>query len=94
MLTDGRSSYHGYWAQDIWALNSAFGTADDLRALSAALHARGMALMVDVVTNHMAYKGCGSCVDYSLFNPFSSVGHFHEAGLQQTDRKLTRRTTT
>lgn len=30
-------------------------------------------LMVDVVTNHMAYMGCGSCVDYSRFNPFSSV---------------------
>ncbi|KAK3394848.1 glycoside hydrolase family 13 protein [Podospora didyma] len=71
------SSYHGYWAQDIWALNSAFGTADDLRALSAALHARNMALMVDVVTNHMAYKGCGSCVDYSLLNPFSSASYYH-----------------
>ncbi len=30
-------------------------------------------LMVDIVTNHMAYMGCGTCVDYSQFNPFSSV---------------------
>jgi alpha-amylase len=30
-------------------------------------------LMVDIVTNHMAYMGCGSCVDYSRFKPFSSV---------------------
>ncbi len=29
--------------------------------------------MVDVVTNHMAYMGCGTCVDYSQYNPFSSV---------------------
>jgi hypothetical protein len=29
--------------------------------------------MVDIVTNHMAYMGCGTCVNYSLFNPFSSV---------------------
>jgi alpha-amylase len=36
------SSYHGYWAEDIWSVNSAFGTADDLVALSDALHARGM----------------------------------------------------
>ncbi|KAK4154020.1 glycoside hydrolase [Chaetomidium leptoderma] len=71
------SSYHGYWAQDIWAVNPAFGTEADLVELSAALHARGMYLMVDIVTNHMAYMGCGACVDYSQFNPFSSASYFH-----------------
>lgn len=29
--------------------------------------------MVDIVTNHMGYYGCGNCVDYSVFNPFNSV---------------------
>lgn len=29
--------------------------------------------MVDVVTNHMAYKGCETCVNYSVFNPFNEV---------------------
>lgn len=57
-------------------MNSNFGTEDDLIALSAALHQRGMYLMVDVVTNHMGYLGCGTCVDYSVFNPFNSVGGF------------------
>lgn len=33
------------------SLNSNFGTADDLKALSTALHAKGMYLMVDVVVN-------------------------------------------
>ncbi|KAL1883834.1 hypothetical protein VTK73DRAFT_7622 [Phialemonium thermophilum] len=75
--TSDGSSYHGYWAQDIWDVNPAFGTSVDLVALSDALHARGMYLMVDVVTNHMAYNGCGSCVDYSIFNPFSSSSYFH-----------------
>lgn len=69
---DGES-YHGYWAQDIYSLNSHFGTEADLLDLSAALHGRGMHLMVDVVTNHMGYLGCGTCVDYSVFNPFNSV---------------------
>jgi alpha-amylase len=46
-------AYHGYWAQDIESLNSNFGDASDLKALSNALHARGMYLMVDVVANHM-----------------------------------------
>lgn len=29
--------------------------------------------MVDVVTNHMAYLGSGSSVDYSIYTPFNSV---------------------
>lgn len=37
-----RDAYHGYWAQDIYALNSHYGTEQDLRDLSAALHSRGM----------------------------------------------------
>lgn len=36
-----------------YALNSNYGTADDLKALAAALHERDMYLMVDVVANHM-----------------------------------------
>jgi alpha-amylase len=69
---DGEA-YHGYWAQNIYDVNSNFGAASDLVALSAALHAKGMYLMVDVVTNHMGYLGCGTCVDYSVFTPFNSV---------------------
>ncbi|VBB72744.1 Putative Glycoside Hydrolase Family 13 [Podospora comata] len=71
------SSYHGYWAKDIWALNPAFGNEDDLKALSTALHARGMYLMVDIVTNHMAHMGCANCVDYGALSPFSSSSYYH-----------------
>ncbi|KFZ09918.1 hypothetical protein V502_08404 [Pseudogymnoascus sp. VKM F-4520 (FW-2644)] len=75
--TSDGSSYHGYWAQDINQLNEKFGTVQDLKDLSGALHARGMYLMVDVVTNHMAYAGCGACVDYSTLSPFNSQSYFH-----------------
>ena len=34
--------YHGFWSKDITTLNSNFGTADDLIALSNALHDRNM----------------------------------------------------
>ena len=34
--------YHGYWMADVQKLNSRFGTAEDLKALSAELHRRGM----------------------------------------------------
>ncbi|KAF2768834.1 alpha-amylase [Teratosphaeria nubilosa] len=70
-------AYHGYWAQDIYSLNSNFGTADNLTALSTALHSRGMYLMVDVVTNHMAYNIDPSAVHYSDFNPFNSSEYYH-----------------
>lgn len=35
-------SYHGYWAQDIYQVNTNFGSAADLVSLSKALHDRGM----------------------------------------------------
>ena len=36
-------------------LNSNFGTREDLKSLSNALHERGMYLMVDVVVNHVGF---------------------------------------
>ncbi|ERS97854.1 hypothetical protein HMPREF1624_06025 [Sporothrix schenckii ATCC 58251] len=75
--TGDGTSYHGYWQQDIYALNPNYGTAADLKALSDALHARGMYLMVDVVANHMGYDGAGTGVDYSVFTPFNSASYFH-----------------
>ena len=44
-------AYHGYWQQNINELNSNFGSGNDLKALSSALHSRGMLLMLDVVVN-------------------------------------------
>ncbi|KAL2821865.1 glycoside hydrolase superfamily [Aspergillus granulosus] len=70
-------AFHGYWQQDIYALNSNYGTEDDLKALADALHDRGMYLMVDVVANHMGYYGAADSVDYSVFNPFNSQEYFH-----------------
>ncbi|WWC85514.1 uncharacterized protein L201_000378 [Kwoniella dendrophila CBS 6074] len=48
------ANYHGYWTVDPTQLNSHFGTADDLKALSSALHSRGMYLMVDIAINAIA----------------------------------------
>ncbi|KAH8204819.1 hypothetical protein TruAng_001008 [Truncatella angustata] len=73
----GGTSYHGYWAQDITTINTNFGTADDLKSLSDALHARGMYLMVDVVNNHMGSPNAGSSVDYSIYTPFNQQSQYH-----------------
>ncbi|KAI1820035.1 alpha-amylase [Xylaria intraflava] len=70
-------AYHGYWAQDIYSLNSHFGTEDDLKQLAAELHGRNMYLMVDVVVNHFAANSSPEDVDFSQFNPFNTSDQFH-----------------
>jgi len=37
-------AYHGYWVHDPLTLNPRFGSSDDLKALSNALHQRGMSV--------------------------------------------------
>lgn len=41
-VADGSRGYTGYAAQDLYAVNSNFGTAADLKALATALHNKGM----------------------------------------------------
>lgn len=45
--------FHGYWARNLLKVDEHLGTLDTYKALSAALHARGMYLIQDVVPNHM-----------------------------------------
>ncbi|KAF8957053.1 glycoside hydrolase family 13 protein [Flammula alnicola] len=78
------ANFEGNWTKDINMLNSHFGTADDLKALSEALHSRGMYLMVDVVVNHFAIVPSNStpdvnvaALDFSVNSPFSSQSDFH-----------------
>jgi glycosidase len=47
--------YHGYWADDLTALDPRFGTEEDLRRLVDACHARGLKVLLDVVHNHAGY---------------------------------------
>ena len=46
-------AYHGYWAQDLTALNPHFGDLATLRSLTAHVHALGMKIVEDVVVNHL-----------------------------------------
>jgi glycosidase len=48
-----RNSYHGYGATDLYAVDEHYGSLDDLKSLSKALHARGMKLVLDTVPNHV-----------------------------------------
>ena len=44
----------GYWTVDPTKLNPHFGGDSDLKALSAAVHERGMYLMIDLAINDLA----------------------------------------
>jgi len=54
--TPDGSSYHGYWQQNLYELNSAFGTADDLQNLATALHSRGMVSIVPTRIADVAHR--------------------------------------
>jgi len=47
-----QDGYHGYWANDFTRINARYGTLAELRQLVRKAHARGMKVIVDVVTNH------------------------------------------
>lgn len=48
------AGFHGYWITDFTRVDPHFGSNDDLKALVAAAHARGMKVYLDIVTNHTA----------------------------------------
>jgi glycosidase len=49
----GFDAYHGYWAQNLDRLNPHFGDLAVLRKLVDECHARGIKVILDIVTNHL-----------------------------------------
>lgn len=52
----GGDGYHGYWPHDFNRAEPSFGSREKLKELTDLAHARGMKVMLDVVTNHTGYK--------------------------------------
>jgi alpha-amylase len=52
MPTFPSPSYHGYDVTDYQGVNPDYGSLDDMRALVAAAHKRGMAVILDLPLNH------------------------------------------
>ena len=73
VVTNYDQGYHGYWATDFNSINPKFGTAQDLKNLVNACHARGVWVMVDVVANHVGPVGSS----YSEVNPFNQSTYYH-----------------
>lgn len=65
--------YHGYWAKNWEKINAHFGSEDDLKSLVNTAHSKGVAVMVDVVANHVAPIG----EDFSQIYPLNRAEHYH-----------------
>ncbi len=65
------AGYHGYWAEHFKRVDRHLGTLADYRALSRALHGRGMFLVQDIVLNHTGnffrYAGGWDAADPARF---------------------------
>jgi glycosidase len=48
------AGYHGYWITDFTRVDPHFGDEADMRAFVDAVHARGMKVYLDIITNHTA----------------------------------------
>ncbi len=68
VVLNANGEYHGYAARDFEAIAPHFGTQTELRALADALHARGMYLIIDIVTNHMGNMIYSTTSGYPTFH--------------------------
>ena len=75
--TSDGMSYAGYWQQNLYEINQAFGNETELQNLVDDIHARGMYFMMDIVVNHMAFNGEVPSVQYEVFQPFNDKKYFH-----------------
>jgi alpha-amylase len=64
-------SYHGYDVVDYRKIDTDYGTAEDFRALMAAAHERGIAVIVDLVLNHTSR-------DHPWFRDALTTGSAHD----------------
>ncbi len=57
IFMNASGAYHGYCVSDLTKLDPDFGTSQDLLKLTAAAHARGIRVVLDIVVNHICDAG-------------------------------------
>ena len=71
-VSSNYGGYHGYWGENLMAVDKHFGNLQDYKNLSKALHAQDMYLIQDIVVNHM-----GNYFSYSKdWNKDKPAEHF------------------
>lgn len=73
IVENTEGGYHGYWAKNFEKVNPHFGSESTLKSLVSTAHNKGMAVIVDVVANHIGYVD-----DISEAYPFNDESHYHE----------------
>lgn len=83
-------STHGYDVVDPTAINPELGGEEGFRALAAALRARGIGMILDVVPNHMAVGGADNrwWLDVLEQGPASAYARFFDIDWEPTGKLL------
>ncbi|KAM0319257.1 hypothetical protein ACHAPQ_010390 [Fusarium lateritium] len=74
VVANTAGGYHGYWADDLYSVNSNYGTANDLKDLVKAAHSKNIYVMADVVANHM-----GKGISGHKPEPLNQQSSYHSA---------------
>ena len=89
MPTFPSPSYHGYDVTDFRSVNPDYGSLDDLRALVAAAHQRGIAVLLDLPVNHTSdkhpwfvdsQKPGSAHADWYVWSDVQGAGSWHRLG--------------
>lgn len=75
------SGYHGYWAENLMAVDKHYGGLSDMQNLSRRLHGQGMYLVQDIVVNHMGNYFAYDPEQWNAQNP--ALGYRREAATAQ-----------
>ena len=70
--------FHGYWMADPYTLDPHLGSAQDLVDLTDELARRGMGLVLDVVTNHVAYTSPWVSERPGWFHPARTIRDWND----------------
>lgn len=74
----GHGAFHGYWTEDLGAIEPRFGTEATLRALADGARARGIGLMLDMVYNHVAPDGEWTRTHPTWFHPAAPIDDWND----------------
>jgi alpha-amylase len=85
VVENTEGGYHGYWAKNLSAVNSKFGSDMDLKELVQTAHSKDIWVMVDVVANHMG----GTIDDIGSYAPFNQGDHYHDCNGCTTNCDIT-----
>ena len=80
----GSGAFHGYWTEDLNAVEPRFGSEELLRKLALALHARGMKLYLDLVLNHVAPEGMLLRAHPDWFHHQGSITDWNDPAQQES----------